>query len=184
MPIFRTSQPDSAADPSLPHVVLVGLPGSGKSTVGALLAQRVGRTFLDFDEEIVRRQGMSVAEIFAIHGEHHFRQLERDLTLELLEFGNMILAPGGGWIGQPDAVSLLRPRSRLFYLRIRPGTALKRMGHSRGNRPLLVRPDPLAELERLFASRRAAYETADVVIDVERLDPQRVTDLIAAQTSR
>jgi shikimate kinase len=178
MATLRTSQPDSAADPSLPHVVLVGLPGSGKSTVGRLLAHQLGRTFLDFDEELVRRQGMSVAEIFAIHGEHRFRELERELTAELLEFGNMVLAPGGGWIAQPDAVALLRPRSRMFYLRMRPGMALKRMGSTQARRPLLQHPNPLAELERLFLSRKAAYESADDVLDVERLQPQQVVNLI------
>lgn len=184
MPTFRTSQPDSAADPSLPHVVLVGLPGSGKSTVGSLLSERLGRTFLDFDQEIARRQGMSVAEIFAMHGEHRFRELEQSLTRELLEFGNMILAPGGGWIGQPETVALLRPRSTLIYLRLRPHTALRRMGSRHANRPLLQRPDPLAELERLMAARKAAYEAADVVIDVERLTPQQVTSIIETQLAR
>ena len=78
MPTFRTSHPDSVADPSLPHVLLVGLPGSGKSTVGAILGKQLGRTFLDFDHEIVRRQGMSIGEIFGMHGEHRFRELELD----------------------------------------------------------------------------------------------------------
>src|SRR3954468_9271424 len=80
MPTFRTSQGVSAVDPSIPHLILVGLPGSGKSTVWLMLSERLDRTFLDFDQEIVRRQGMSVAEIFAIHGEHRFRELERELT--------------------------------------------------------------------------------------------------------
>jgi shikimate kinase len=180
MATFRTSQPDSAADPSLPHLVLVGLPGSGKSTVGAILGKQLGRTFLDFDHEIVRRQGMTIAEIFGMHGEHRFRELELELTKELLEFGNMILAPGGGWIGQADAVSLLRPRSRMFYLRSRPATALRRMGGSKSKRPLLMRPDPLGELDRLLAARKAAYESAQHVVDVEHLAPQQIADRIVA----
>ena len=180
MATFRTSQPASAVDAALPHLVIVGLPGSGKTTVGDLLAQRLGRPFLDFDHEIARRQGMTVAEIFAIHGEHHFRALERDLTKELLEVGNMILAPGGGWIAQPDAVAMLRSHATIYYLRLRAATALKRMGSKRTTRPLLQRPDPLGELERLLASRKAGYESADVVIDVERLNPQQVAERIVA----
>ena len=174
MGTFRTSQPVSAADPSLPHLVLVGLPGSGKSTVGELLAQKLERTFLDFDREISRREGMTVAEIFGKRGEPYFRKLEHELTVELRELGNMVLSPGGGWIVAPDTVALLRPPARLVYLRVRPATALKRMALKRASRPLLQRPDPLAELNRLLEDRRHAYESADVVVDVERLDHQGV----------
>lgn len=174
MGTFRTSQPVSAADPSLPHLVLVGLPGSGKSTVGQLLAERLERSFLDFDREISRREGMTVAEIFAQRGEPYFRKLEHDLTVELQELGNMVLSPGGGWIVSPETVALLRPPARLVYLRVRPATALKRMALKRASRPLLQRPDPLGELNRLLADRRQAYESADVVVDVERLDQQGV----------
>src|SRR5471030_845965 len=91
MGTFRTSQPVSAVDPSRPHVVLVGLPGSGKSTIGRLAAERARFGFLDFDLEIERRQGLSVAEIFAAKGEPFFRRLERELTAELAEIGGMIV---------------------------------------------------------------------------------------------
>src|SRR5918911_2154701 len=125
---FRTSNPASAADPRWPHLVLVGLPGAGKSTVGSVVAERIGRSFLDFDHEIERRQGKTIAEIFGEKGEGHFRELERALTEELRLMGNMILAPGGGWVSNPEVVSLLRPPARLIYLRLRPETALKRLG--------------------------------------------------------
>lgn len=184
MAIFRTSQSGSAADASHPHIILVGLPGSGKSTVGAMLARRLGRTFLDFDVEITRREGMTVAEIFAQFGEPHYRQLEHVLTAEVAEFGGMVLAPGGGWMAHPETVALLHPPggggARLVYLSISPERALERMGSRRATRPLLQRPDPRGELERLLAMRKAAYETADVFVNVERLDPQRVTDRIVA----
>lgn len=175
MATFRTSRPGSAADPSRPHLVLVGLPGSGKSTVGEAVAARLGRTFLDFDVEIARREMMSVAELFAQRGEPHFRTLERRLTEELTELGNMVLAPGGGWMADPANVALLRPPATVVYLRISPRTALARMGALAATRPLLSRPRPLAELERLLAERRAAYESADLIIDVETVDIQKVT---------
>src|ERR1700716_2849397 len=107
MATFRTSQPGSAADPSLPHLILVGLPGAGKTTVGALLATALGRSFLDFDTEITRREGMSIPEIFGQRGEEHFRHLEHELTEELQEVGNMILSPGGGWVTHAETVALL-----------------------------------------------------------------------------
>jgi shikimate kinase len=178
MATFRTSQPVSAADPSLPHLILVGLPGAGKTTVGALLATALERSFLDFDTEITRREGKSIPEIFGQDGEDHFRQLEHALTMELQELGNMILSPGGGWVTRPDAVSLLRPPARLLYLKISPGVAMLRMGATATGRPLLNRPDPRGELDRLLAARRAVYETAEVVVNVDQLDPQRVTERI------
>ena len=68
MATFRTSQPGLAVDPSVPHLILVGLPGAGKSTVGSVLARELGRSFLDFDAEIARREGMTISEIFAQKG--------------------------------------------------------------------------------------------------------------------
>jgi len=180
MATFRTSQPGSAADPSVPHLILVGLPGAGKSTVGSVLARELGRTFLDFDAEIARREGMTIAEIFATKGEPTFRQLEHSLTEELRDLGGMVLAPGGGWVARPDTVAIIRPPSRMVYLRIRPRTAINRMGRSVAGRPLLSRPNPIAELERLLQQRRSAYESADYVVDVERVAISEVVRRIVA----
>lgn len=180
---FRTSRSIGAIDPGKPHHVLVGLPGSGKSTVGAMLAERLGRTFLDFDVEIERREGMPLTQIFGERGEAAFRQLERKLTEELREFGNMVVAPGGGWIADPEVVALIRPPAKLIYLRVRPETALKRLAGGVGGRPLLNRPDPLAELNKLFETRRAAYQQADIEIGAELLTPEQVTQEIVAKIS-
>jgi shikimate kinase len=177
-PTFRTSQPGSAADPSKPHVILVGLPGSGKSTVGKAVAARTGRSFLDLDVEIERREGESISQIFGEKGEEYFRRRERELTAELALFGNMIVSPGGGWMMNPEVVALVRPPSRIIYLKVRPETALKRLGPSRNIRPLLSRPDPLGELKRLFELRKPIYETADSVVDAELYDLQRVIEKV------
>ena len=182
-PTFRTSQPGSAADPSKPHLILVGLPGSGKSTVGQAVASQTGRTFLDLDQEIERREGRSITQIFGENGEQYFRKRERQVTEELALVGNMVVAPGGGWMTVPDVVGLVRPPSRIVYLRVRPETALKRLGPTGGARPLLARPDPLGELKRLFESRRAVYETADNVIDTELYGLQRVIEKVTELAS-
>jgi len=179
MDTLPISLADSPPDLRQSHVILVGLPGAGKSTVGNLLSRKLGVAFLDFDVEIVRREGLAITEIFARRGEWAFRALERALTEEVAGMqGRMVLAPGGGWVTQPDAVALLRSRSLLVYLRISPGGALRRMGRRISTRPLLQNADPRGELVRLLDSRRDVYETADVVVDVEHMEPQRVADAI------
>jgi shikimate kinase len=178
MPTFRTSQPGSAADPSKPHLILIGLPGSGKTTVGQAVAASTGRTFLDLDQEIERREGRSIGQIFGENGEVYFRKRERELTEELTFFGNMIISPGGGWVTQPENLRLVRPPARLVYLRVRPSTALERLGPMRTIRPLLMRPNPLAELERLLEARHEAYESADHVVNAELYDQQRVIEKV------
>jgi shikimate kinase len=179
MATFHTLQPGSAANLSLPHLVLVGLPGSGKSTVGAVLAERLDRGFLDFDVEITRREGMTVPEIFAQRGEAHFRGLERAITEECRLLGGLVLAPGGGWVAQPENIALVRPPARLIYLRASPETAAARLGAAIAGRPLLNRPDPRGELGRLLTARQAAYESSDLVVNVDRVDVQRVVEKIA-----
>ena len=183
MPTFRTLQRASAADPARPHVILVGLPGSGKSAVGRGVAEKLGRAFLDFDEEISTREGRSVADIFTAKGEGYFRGLELSLTRELRSQGNMILSPGGGWITQAEAVGLLRPPGRLIYLRVRPEAALERLGPQRASRPLLATADPLQRIRALLEAREKAYQAADVTLDTELFDIQGVIERVAELAS-
>ena len=182
MHTFRTSVAIRLTDLGLPHLILVGLPGAGKTTVGRAVAEKLGRSFLDFDEEIERREGMPIAEIFGMKGEQHFRKLERRLTEELAKTSGMIVAPGGGWITNPDVVALVRPPALIVYLRLRPETALARLGASRSTRPLLMRAHPLDELKQLLASRAQAYEQADEVVSSELLPLQGVIDRIIELT--
>ena len=179
-PMFRTSRPVYAADPSRPHIVLVGIPGAGKSTIGRRAAQRVDRAFLDFDREIERRESQTVAGIFAQLGEPAFRKMERDLTLELVEVGGMIVAPGGGWILDPENVAALRGRAVLVWLKVRPETALARLKSEVGARPLLMRPDPLAELTKLLQQREALYAQAQHLINTEMVTIDQAVDRVAA----
>lgn len=166
-----------------PHLVLVGLPGAGKSTVGRLVAEATGRRFLDFDQELERREGMRVSEIFARRGEPWFRDAERRLTAEVADEEGMVLAPGGGWVTNPELVDLLRPPALIVYLKVRPDTALARMGRNVVRRPLLS-GDPLAGLRDLLERRAGRYEAADVVLDTELLTPQEVTKRVVALLSR
>jgi shikimate kinase len=158
---------------SSPHLILVGLPGVGKTTIGRAAARQLGRQFLDFDQEIERRAGMSVREIFHLKGEDHFRALEFELTKELSGSGGMVLAPGGGWITQPGSVELLRSSGRIIYLRASPEAVAKRLRRVE-TRPLLAGRDPVVALRELYAKRQALYETADVVLDTQGLARQQL----------
>lgn len=166
------------------HFVLVGLPGAGKSTVGASLSHRLRWPFLDFDLEIERRAGKSVGDIFADEGEAAFRAHEMDLTRELVGKRPMVLSPGGGWIVNEGALTLLRPPSRIIHLRVSPDYALKRVQRSRTFRPLLATPDPHAAMQRLWDTRGPLYSQADFVIDAEDLDIKRVTDIVVELAAR
>jgi shikimate kinase len=163
-----------------PHLILVGLPGAGKSTTGRMLARRLGRPFVDFDVELARREGKPVAAIFAERGEAYFRALEASLSAELVEAPAMVLSPGGGWMANAAAVALLRRRGRIIYLRVSPETALRRMGRGYSRRPLLRGPDPLGALRRLHAERDALYGAADHVFDTESFYQQQLTSVLAS----
>jgi shikimate kinase len=166
-----------------PHIVLIGLPGAGKSTVGPPLATRLGLSFMDFDAEIERRTGRSVPTIIRTDGEPAFRDLEHKLTAELASADAAVLAPGGGWVTRPDTVALLRPRAKLVHLKLTPEAAIRRLGSARLARPLLDGDDPLARISALEAARRAAYAGADWVVNTELLTVQRVIDIIVELVS-
>lgn len=161
------------------HVILVGLPGAGKSSVGRKVASRLGRPFLDFDEELERRTTMTVSEIFRAQGEQYFRGLELDLTREVARSQGAILAPGGGWVTVPGALALLRPPARMIYLRVAPEVAILRIGKSRRRRPLLETPEPVEALRRLAEEREQAYSQADYVIDTDVVDVESLAVQIA-----
>ena len=122
-------------------------------------------------------------EIFAVRGEPYFRQLEQELTLELRQCGNMVVAPGGGWVTNKGVVEIIRPPAILLYLKVTPETALARLGSQRSARPLLSRPDPLAELKRFLVDREKLYAQADHVVGAELLDVKRVVDKLVELAS-
>lgn len=178
--MLRTSRPVSAAEVATANLILVGLPGSGKTTIGRGVAEALGRPFLDFDAEIERREHTPIAQIFAERGEAHFRNLERGLTDQLKGSGGYVLAPGGGWIANPGCLEALRPPAVLVYLQVEPARALKRMAAEVAARPLLRRPDPLGELERLLEARKDLYLLADHTVRVDFLREKEVVSRIVA----
>ena len=165
------------ADTTFPHLVFVGLAGSGKTTIGRGVAERLGREFVDLDQEILRREEKTtVGDVFRARGEAYFRQLESTITEELSRRSSLVIAPGGGWIMSPRSVEMMRPVSYLIYLKVSPETALERIGADVGNRPLLDHPDPLGELRRMLEVRGPKYDEADLIVDANKLPAAELID--------
>ena len=142
------------------HLVLVGLPGAGKSTVGRLVARMIDVDCYDIDELIERCEGSSIAEIITGRGELEFRRLEQRETDRVLVGVAAVVVPGGGWAAEEANLENVRDRALTIYLETTAGVAATRVGES-GDRPLLDGPDPLARMIDLLSIRRPFYEKCD-----------------------
>ncbi|MEK6613237.1 MAG: shikimate kinase [Gemmatimonadota bacterium] len=163
------------------HLVLVGIPGSGKTSTGRELARALRWSFLDLDEQIAERAGLSVRDIFATRGEGHFRALEREATEQLAQAAEpVVVAPGGGWITVPGLVELVRPPAQIIWLKVSPQRALERMGKGVAKRPLLAGPAPLGALAAISAAREHFYLQADHTVSVETMTPLEAAQAILA----
>jgi len=153
------------------NVFLVGMPGSGKSTVGRLLANALGQIFVDSDEVIVRRNGVEIATIFEIEGEVGFRDREATVIDDVTQLNAIVLATGGGAVLREVNRQKLRSRGLVVYLRasldvLDARTEKKFGGGASRKRPLLEGPNRRATLETLLQAREPLYEqTAHIVID-------------------
>ncbi len=147
------------------NIILVGYMGSGKTTVGTYIAREFGYDFLDTDEYIVRKEGMSINDIFATKGEPYFRKLETDILKELGERKHTVISTGGGLPVKTENAELLRALGTVYYLRADAKTIYERVKDDNG-RPLLKVEDPKKKIEEMLKERAGAYDTAaDVVID-------------------
>jgi shikimate kinase len=159
----------------------VGLPGSGKSTVGRQLARRQGLRFIDSDHVIERRLGCSIREFFEREGEASFRDVEEQVIDELTQTGSGVLSTGGGAILRAANRQRLHERTTAVYLHSSPEDVFKRLRHDQ-NRPLLQVADPLGRLRELYAARDALYrETAHFVIETGRPSVSGLVNMIIAQ---
>jgi shikimate kinase len=130
---------------------------------------------MDLDQEIERREGATVTEIFEERGEAAFRAMETALTQELVATPGMVLSPGGGWMANDANVALLRPPARIIHLEVSVPTALARLGSGIARRPLLAGAAAEARLASIAAARMPLYSRADAAINTESLTPQQVT---------
>lgn len=159
------------------HILLVGLPGAGKTTAGRLLAERLGAPFVDTDAVIVRRMQKPVAQVFAEDGEPRFRQLEAEAVSRALGGPPTIIAPGGGWIAQPGALASARANGFIIYLKILATTAANRAA-GEGTRPLLVGNDPVERMRELLKQREPFYAKADFEAKVDARTPAQVVEAL------
>jgi shikimate kinase len=144
-------------------LVLVGMMGAGKSSIGRKLAQRLGLPFVDADSEIERAAGMSISDIFAKHGEPYFRSGEARVIARLLDGGPQVLATGGGAFMHPQSREAIRAKGISVWLKAEYDVLLKRIKR-RGDRPMLKTDDPAETLRRLMEERDPVYAEADVIV--------------------
>ena len=166
------------------NIFVVGLMGSGKTTIGRILARKLGKTFIDSDHEIERRTGATIPWIFEIEGEQSFRRREADVIRDLTGQEGIVLATGGGAILNAESRAYLKQRGTVVYLRASVGSIMARTAHDK-NRPLLQTADPRRRLEELTEQREPFYqEVADVVIDTGRPNVQSMVQTILMQLAR
>lgn len=159
-------------------IVLVGMMGSGKSTVGRRLAARLRLPFVDADHEIEQRHGgLTIAEIFATHGEPYFRDGEARVIAALLEGGPQVLATGGGAFLREDTRKRIRDKGVSIWLKAEGDVILRRVKR-RADRPLLQTADPAATIEQLIAARGPTYELADIAIWSRDVPHEKIVDEI------
>jgi shikimate kinase len=156
-------------------IVLVGMMGAGKSTIGRRLAARLGVPFLDADSEIEAAAGMSIPDIFEAHGEPHFRDGEARVIARLLESGPAVLATGGGAFMREETRSRVGAKAVSIWLKADADIIMRRV-RRRADRPLLQTPDPEATVGRLISEREPVYQRADLTIWSRDVPHEKIVD--------
>lgn len=165
-------------------IALVGMPGSGKSSIGRRLAPRLALPFVDADSMIEEAAGgMSIADIFAKHGEAEFRALEARVIARLLEGAPSVIATGGGALLNENTRSLIRDRAIAIWLKAEIPVLMRRV-RRKSDRPLLKGRDPEATLKQLLAEREPVYAAADIVVTSREGPHDTVVDTIMDELDR
>ncbi len=145
-------------------IVLVGMMGVGKSSIGRRLGARLGVPFVDADAEIEKAAGMSIADIFARHGEAYFRGGEARVIARLLEGGPQVLATGGGAVMNADTRAAIKAKGVSIWLSAEFDLLMRRINKRKNDRPMLLTADPAATLRQLLDEREPVYAQADITV--------------------
>lgn len=172
--------PRPRARAALPVVALLGLRGAGKSTVGRRLARRLRVPFIELDRRVEEAAGMSLAELFALHGEGYYRRLEKEALDRVLAEGRpVVLATGGGLAASPETYAALRARALTVWLRAAPEDHWNRVVQQGDRRPMADHPEAMAELRRLLSAREPLYAQAVATVDTSRLGVEGAAEAVA-----
>jgi shikimate kinase len=155
------------------HLVLVGLPGVGKTTVGRLVSETLNAPLVDIDQVLVRQVGRPVDQIFGMMGEPVFRRLEREAVVSALESEPSVIVPGGGWAAQPGQIETAMRLSLIIYLKCTAATAARRSEQGEA-RPLVSGPDPVQKMVALLNEREPFYRLAHHEVSAGTRDAEQV----------
>jgi shikimate kinase len=182
-PAKATPEADIVAALGSRSVVLVGMMGAGKSSIGRRLATRLAIPFVDADTEIEKAAGMSIADIFAVHGEPDFRAGETRVIARLLDGGPQVLATGGGAFMNPETRSAIGGKGVSIWLKAELDVLMRRIKR-RQDRPLLQTADPAATLRQLMEARYPVYALADFLVQSREVPHDRIVDEIVTLLHR
>lgn len=160
------------------NLVLIGFMGSGKSSVGMKLAERLNRRFVDMDREIEKICGMSVSDLFRRYGELRFRSEEKLMAQKLAGQSGLVIATGGGVVLGEGNLDALRENGVVITLAAAPENIYQRVNRKKGSRPLLKKNLTVEDIEEMLASRQALYQQAELIIDTSNKKINEVVDEI------
>ena len=156
------------------NLILIGFMGTGKTSLGKLLAEKLGRGFIDIDQKIEQDAGLSIPQIFEKHGEKYFRELEKNAVKEITQRRGLVIATGGGTIKDEENLRLLKNSGVIVCLTTEPEEILRRT-ERRGERPMLdAEEDRLTTIKKLLAERQQFYSQADYTIDTTDWSPLQI----------
>ncbi len=166
-------------------IALLGLRGAGKTTIGRRLARRLKRRFVELDRQIATRAGLTLSEIFSLHGEEYYRRLERDVLVDLLaERQPLVLTVGGGLVTSPDTYALLLRDTTTIWLKARPEDYWNRVSRQGDRRPMDQHPHARQALRQLVARRDPLYARAAVTVETSTLAPTEAVDRLVKLLER